>query len=140
MEKESCWVSPVSNRTVAFRSYRPGSTRSGRRKLTAMRSCCPVLHADAAAAPDCCAAPERPLAVASHRFAGIVDDDDLLLDGLAGSEVVILAGEVFGLAADVGQQRPVVAQQGLPVGRRHPVRAFIGHVHPFVRVHRCSRD
>ncbi len=73
-----------------------------------------------------------PLASARDRLAGVVEDDDLLLDRLARTEDVILAGEPVGLAGDVGQQRPVVAQQGLAVGRRDPVRAIEGHVHAFV--------
>ena len=52
-----------------------------------------------------------------HGLAGVVDDDELLLDRLARPEVVVLAREVAWLAADVGQQRPVVAEQGL---RRRP--------------------
>ena len=49
-----------------------------------------------------------------------------------GQEVVVLAGEAGGLAADVGQQRQVVAEQGLRGGRGDPVGALVGQVHPLV--------
>src|SRR5262249_15205837 len=57
-----------------------------------------------------------------HGFAGIVDDDDLLLDRFAGKKVVVLAREVSGLTADIGQERPVVAEQRLRRRGRQPVR------------------
>ena len=53
---------------------------------------------------------QRPPAFARHRFAGVVDDDDLLLDRFASEEVVVFAGEPRRLATDVSEQRLIVSQ------------------------------
>src|SRR5581483_5229615 len=61
-----------------------------------------------------------------------VDDDALLGNRLAGKEAVVLAGEAIGLAANIGQERPVIAQQCLRRRGRLPVRALaIGNQLPF---------
>ena len=73
---------------------------------------------------------QRPCTFAFHGFTGIVDDDELLVDRFARQEIVVLAGEGPGLAAEVCQERLVVAKQRLRCGGRNPVR------HLEVRAHR----
>src|SRR5262249_50206963 len=65
---------------------------------------------------------QRPLTLAGDGLPRVVDEDQLLLDHLAGLEVVVLAREAARLAAEVGQQRAIVADERLRRGRRHPVR------------------
>src|SRR5262245_18941105 len=48
---------------------------------------------------------QHPFTGAGYTLARVVENDELLLDRLAGKEVVVLAGEAPRLAADVGQQR-----------------------------------
>ncbi len=62
-----------------------------------------------------------PGCFAMHRLARVVDHDELLFEGLAGKENVIFARESVGLAGDISQQRPVVAQQGLSGGGGQPI-------------------
>src|SRR5262249_43894414 len=66
---------------------------------------------------------ERPGAGAGNGRAGVVDEDELLFDHLAREEVVVLAREAPGFAAEVGQQRTVVAKEGLRRRGRAPVGA-----------------
>ena len=117
---------------------RPGASAAGRSKRSGMRSCSPGRHADLLAARHSLGQAERPFALGGNGLAGVVDDDDLFLDRFARQEVVVLAGEAGRLAADVGQQRPVVADQRLRRGRGDPVRALEGQVHPLVALLRCS--
>src|SRR5262249_14697207 len=70
---------------------------------------------------------QRPLAFTRDRLARIVEEDELLLEPLAGEEVMSLARETPGLAADVGQQRAVIADQGPGGGCRDPVRPLEVH-------------
>ena len=100
----------------------PAATSRAAQSCSGIRSCCPVAIVAFCAAHGSGQPAERPPAVGSHRLPRVVDDDDLLLDRFARVEIVVLAGEGRGLAGDVGQQRPVVAQDGLPVGRRAPSR------------------
>ncbi len=71
---------------------------------------------------------ERPGAIASGGDPRVVDDDDLLLDGLPRQEIMFLGGEVRRLAGNIGQQRPVVADQGLTGLGGNPVAALQGRV------------
>ena len=89
----------------------PASAGSSNR--SGMRSCSPVATLTFLLPVTARGRPNDHSHSAGHRLAGVVDDDDLLLDRLARQEVVVLAGEARRLAADVGQQRPVVADQGL---------------------------
>ena len=63
----------------------------------------------------------------------IVDDDDLLLDGLSRPEVVVLAREANGRTTNIGEQGPIVAQEGLTIRGRNPVGSLVSHVKSFVR-------
>ena len=124
-EKESCWISPVLNVTVASKLV---VARSRRRRQWESQGDAYLLtrwHVDFLAAGSAPGKSSDQRQSAVTVCAGIVDDDELLLDRLARIDVVLLAGEVRGRAADVGQQRPIVAQQGLcrPPSRSSPMRS-----------------
>jgi hypothetical protein len=92
----------------------------------------PRRHSEFLPAGDWPGQAERPLTIARHGFAGVIDDDELFLDGLARQEVVVLAREGPRFAADIAQQRLVVADKGLRCDRGNPVRVLESQVHPFV--------
>src|SRR5262249_39283861 len=54
---------------------------------------------------------QRPLALTGSGFSGIVDDNELLFNCFAWTESVVLAGEACRLAADIGEQWLVIADQ-----------------------------
>ncbi|MHC4633105.1 MAG: hypothetical protein ACYS9C_17820, partial [Planctomycetota bacterium] len=45
---------------------------------------------------------------------------------------MVFAREGPGLAGDVGQQRPVIANQGLRCNRGNPIRMLEGQIHAFI--------
>ena len=75
-----------------------------------------------------------PGGVARNGLAGIINDNELLFDGFAGVEGVVLDGEVFQFAGDPGQQRHVVAEQGHGGGRGNPVGALVSQIEAGVGV------
>src|SRR5262249_11924351 len=75
---------------------------------------------------------EGPGSVTRDGSSRVVEDDELLGEALAGPGVVVLAGELAGLAGDVGEPGSVVAEKGAAVGGGLPVVAAEGQVHPLV--------
>ena len=59
-------------------------------------------------------------------MAGVVDDDELFLDRFARKEIVVFAGEPVRLAAEVSEQRPVVADQSMCRGGGYPIFTLEG--------------
>jgi hypothetical protein len=84
----------------ARRKFIP-SRRQGGRQFEAQRNSLLLAghDGDLFAVGHCLGQAEGPLTVARHGFAGVVDDDGLFLDGFAGEEIVVLAGESIWLAA-----------------------------------------
>src|SRR5206468_464638 len=76
------------------------------------------LQAHRLAAGDDLGQSEGPTAFAGDGLARVVHDDELFLEGFAGKEIVVLAGDLPGLAADIGQQRNVHALHTDPFARR----------------------
>src|SRR5262249_16130838 len=89
-------------------------------------------HGDAGGPGDRCGEVEDPRDIAGREDPGIVEDDELLGEVLAGPGVVLLAGDVARLAGDVGEPGSIVGGQGPAVRGGGAVGAGEGEVHAVV--------
>ena len=115
--KESCWLSPVLNLTVAVNSYRPGARSA--RECRSSAGCAPARRSRTATCFAPASGPGRPSDQAQSHVTGsreLLMMISCLATVSPGRKLWSLLVNDFRLAADVGQQRHVVAQQRL--GRR----------------------